>query len=246
MDGDDKNHGLLNAATTAKKTIQGALDAIRALDLGGHVATVSVAAGGPYPAFRLAGPASGCAGPDQIVIAGPADPSPVTIQQGAAAPAVHAFEGARFTVANMTIGGANDGVLSQGSGSHIVAKNLVFGAIGGTALRATFSGQLDLQGPFAVGANCPILIGATYNGLIYANVGGAFAVGNNPTVTYTVLSDRGGKVWDLSLFAWSGTCVGMKWYVANHGQIISAPGGGPGLPGSVAGTTAAASFELIT
>jgi hypothetical protein len=226
--GNDANDGLATGAGNALKTVNQCMLLLIALSdqaAGFNANTCKMAAGSTDTTLvHVSATVPGASGSQQVIIDGNGT--------GTLSGNIQGFNGAVFSVQNVTITGTN--CLEAGLGSTItIGPGVTFGACTGVDWFPHDGGKIQLGSNTTVSGNTPFILLAQNNGIFNAN-GLAITIGANITVTDTVacnfqsICQFQGATWPLGGHTVTGTafsCIGN-----------ATVNGAAAIPGTVAGS----------
>jgi hypothetical protein len=230
-DGSDSNTGLANSAGGAFLTIQKAVDAAAAIDLGGFTATIQVGAGTYTGAVTLKNLVAG----EAIVVGDETTPANVFIN----------VTGACFNASEVSSVWNLRGMKLQASGTGIVAftgarvnfQNLDFGACPGGHINLGDGAMVTATGNYTISGNA-----ANHTSL----TGFCMLRIQNRTVTLTgtpafgsrFLNAQGLSYALVTANTYSGSATGQRYNVSMNAVIFTNGAGATYLPGNSAGAAA--------
>jgi hypothetical protein len=229
-DGSDANTGLANTAGGAFLTVQRAIDAVAAIDLGPYAATIQVA-DGTY---------TGQVAPKSYVGAGP-----VTIRGNPATPGNVVFSTTTHVIIMRGVLGKYifDGFKVQntgGFGFYLTAGsamdfgNITFGAIVGQALYVTEASAAVQVAPITIAASIAFWAWVEMGASLTMYTQTVNLVGT-PNFSGRFLSATRTGAIICTANTYVGSATGKSYVVDTNGVLIK---GGDAIPGDIAGTTA--------
>lgn len=241
-DGSDSNTGLVDSAGGAFLTIQKAVDAVAALDMGKFQVTVQVKDGAYTGAVSL----PKCRGDLIPIITGNlTTPSNVHLNVsgnpaiGATAPTVNS--GIVWHVQGVKLSASSSSCLyASGPGNVITFTSVVFG-VAAVHMSSTIGGKIIGKGTYWIAGSANLHLSSSYGGeVLFIAVGsGEFLA----SVTFSAFAwSYGGSTINALGIAYvlgSYTCTGKRYEGYSGANIIPCNGG---FPGNAAGTLAYASY----
>ena len=234
-DGNDSNNGLSNTAAGAFLTVQRAIDAVAALDMGVYQVTIQVAAG-TYAGGGQLRPYLGLLPP--VLVGDETTPTNVFINTTSGAsfqndgnPTWH-IRGMRLKT------NSSGSCLDALNGGRIYFQKIDFNGVSGANahMRAFGAGaMIQATGTYTISGSADFHVVATNVAQINVVNAGTVVVSNNPTFGQGFAYASGVSQIYTSGVTFSGSATGTR-YVAQLNAVIYTGGGGPSyFPGSIAG-----------
>lgn len=246
-DGSDSNTGLTNTSGGAKLTLQGAWDAIVAIDLAGYTATIKIGHSATITGGlnALVAPVGG-----NIIIEGDTSTPANTIISTTSADAIRIATNANVTVKHTTVQTTSSG---YGLSVRAAAARLTVGE--GVRFGACASGHiLASPGQIAINSISSYTIVGAAPRHYHCRVGGYIqiltlslaVVGAINFSSAFVEAELAGLVDVFGFSLASGTVTGVRYYAFSGSLIATFGGGASYFPGNSAGSADGASFALYT
>ncbi|MCK1595484.1 hypothetical protein [Bradyrhizobium sp. 164] len=234
-DGSDSNNGLTNTAGGAFLTIQKAIDATSALDMGTYQVTIQVA-NGTYAGASTLRSYLGTLQP--IIVGNEATPTNVVVNPTSAtcfqSDGTDPWKIRGMQLKTTTSGGCLDAI----NGGAIYFRNVDFGAAPTFHCRAYLNGNIASEGNFSISGGSDFCMLAIASGVVSLNSTTTITVTGTPAWgTACAYASMTGVIYSSGP-VWSGAATGTRYTAALNAVINTGGGGASYFPGNAAGSTA--------
>ena len=233
-DGSNSNDGLTNTSGGAFLTIQKAIDAVSALDLGVHDVTIAVANGTYADPIQL----KSLVGAGQVTISGDAaTPANVLISTGANTCINAANITGRWRLSGLKLQATSGGstcIAADGTTVTLTIGNLDFGAVTTAHLFVQNGAQIAVDAAYTASAGAAYHWGII-NGRLQLGAVTLTMSGSPAFASAFCLCTRLGYI-RCNAAAFSGAATGKRYDASANGVIFTGGAGATFLPGSFAGT----------
>jgi len=219
-DGSNSNTGLTDSAGGAFLTIQAAIDAFFALDVGGFVVTVQVRSGTFTGQISINGMPPGCTASNPLVVQGDTTtPSNVVISTTSQ----HAFivsSGAEAYIQGFKIQTTTSGTgLQVSDHARVVTNAIEWGACATYHMEAKDGGEITLTGDYTISGSAVAHQHCTSNGYILY-IGGTITLTGTPAFSaYYVGANNAYVQYGTTTF--SGSATGIRHYIHNNASVYT-------------------------
>jgi hypothetical protein len=237
-DGNDSNTGLVNSAGGAFLTIQKAINTVATLDINANTTTIQIA-DGTYTAANVLNNVVGFAIPGNLVIQGNnSTPANVVISTTSA----NAFKAdsiaAVWDIKDLKIATTTSGDgIAVINGATVRFRNLNFGPVASSHLRADNAARLIALSSYTVSGNASFHWFAVNGGEVFVNNGLTITITGTPAIGTWTFSSVLAIVNCYSL-TFSGAATGVRYGVNANGVVFTNGGSATYLPGNSAGSAA--------
>jgi hypothetical protein len=240
-DGSDSNTGLTDSAGGAFLTIQAAVNAFYALDVGGFVVTIQVRDGTYTGQVRLTGQPPGCTATDPLILQGNLGTPANVVIQTTNANLLNVTSGAELLLQGFKLSTTTDGIciLSQDH-ARVYVQSCEFGACASAHLEAKDAGEITVANNYTISGSAVSHMHVTTNGFIFYG-GGTITLAGTPAFSaYFIGLNNAHAQFGTTTF--SGAATGRRFYVHNNASIYTNGSySATYFPGDVAGILAGGS-----
>lgn len=235
-DGSDNNNGLTNSAGGAFLTLQKAINAVAALDIGTYNVTISVADGTYAGGCSVAG---AWLGSGTVTLTGNTTSPQNCIISTTSANCISLSSGARLTIGGFLFQTTTNGSAISVSNGAIVTLNAKcrFGACATYHIAVASGGRININTDYEITGGALYHWNATTMGGLSCLLRTITLTGTPAFSVSFAYAGRLGGI-DCHLNTFSGAATGARYVVEANGIVFTNAAGANYLPGSSAGSTA--------
>jgi hypothetical protein len=238
-DGSDSNTGLADSAAGAFLTIQKAVDAAAALDLGLYDAIIQIADGTWTAPVSL----KSTLGAGKVILRGnPAAPANVTLSTSAADAVKADGVSGHYELDGLKLQTAGSGhginIASLSPGLLLDFRNMDFGACANFHIVNEAGAKIRATGDYTISGSAAYHCWLAYSGSTFECVGRTVILTGTPNFSGAFV--RAAYATSVAIYAnaFSGAATGKRYDVVGNASVFTNAAGAAALPGNAAGTVA--------